>query len=66
MYSALAAAYAQLGRMDEARSAITQLELRKPDGFDPVQVIRTHAGMCARVEDRNHWLEGYRKAGFKV
>jgi TolB-like protein len=66
MYSELAAAYAQLDRMEEARAAIAQLKRTKPDGFDPIQVIGAHIRMCARLEDRNHWLEGYRKAGFKV
>jgi hypothetical protein len=52
--------------MEEARAAIAQLKRTKPDGFDPIQVIGAHIRMCARLEDRNHWLEGYRKAGFKV
>lgn len=66
IYSELAAAYAQLDHMDDARGALAQLERKKPDGFDPLRVIHAHTRMCARLEDRNHWLEGYRKAGFDV
>lgn len=66
IYMELAAAYAQLDRMDDARGAIALLERTKPDGFDPAQIIHAHTRMCASLEDRNHWLEGYRKAGFKV
>jgi TolB-like protein len=66
MYAILAAAYAQLDRMDDASGAIAQHERTRPDGFDPVQVAHAHARICARKEDREHWLEGYRKAGLEV
>jgi tetratricopeptide (TPR) repeat protein len=66
MYLELAAAYAQLNRLDDARGAMAQHERTRPDGFDPVQVAHVHARMCSRGEDRDHWLEGYRKAGIEV
>ncbi len=66
MYAALAATYAQLDRLDDARTAMAQHEQTRPDGFNPVQVAHAHARICARKEDREHWLEGYRKAGLEV
>ena len=66
MYAELAAAYAQLDRMDDAQVAMASSERTRPPGFDPVQVAHAHARMCARREDVDHWLEGYRKAGLKV
>ena len=66
MYSRLAACYAQLDRMDEARSARAEYERRWPEGFDSAESIAAHMRMCASQEDRDHWLEGYRKAGVEV
>jgi TolB-like protein len=66
MYLALAAAFAQLDRIDEARTAMAQFERIRPEGFDAVRVAHSHARTCARQEDRDHWLEGYRKAGLDV
>jgi TolB-like protein len=66
MYSELAAAYAQLDRTDDAQAAMASYERTQPPGFDPLQVVHAHARMCARREDGDHWLDGYRKAGLKV
>jgi TolB-like protein len=62
----LAVTYAQLDRLDDVRTAMAQHEQTRPDEFDPVQVANAHARLCARREDRDHWLEGYRKAGIEV
>jgi adenylate cyclase len=66
MYAEIAAAYAQLDRMDDAQAALANYQRAQPPGFDPVQVTHAHARMCALKEDRDHWLEGYRKAGLEV
>jgi adenylate cyclase len=66
MYAELAAAYAQLDRVGDAQVAMASAERTRPPGVDPVQVAHAHARMCARREDADHWLEGYRKAGLKV
>ena len=66
MYCELAAAYAQLDRMDEAHAAVAEFERRKPKGFD-FNVYRTAQGqMCARRDQADLWREGYRKAGLPV
>ena len=63
MYTQLAAAYAQLGRMDEARAAFeTYRRLRPPDA-DFAYYLAAHVRLCKRQEDADHWVEGYRKAG---
>ncbi len=64
MYTQLAAAYAQLGRMDEARAAFETYErLRSPDA-DFAYSLAAHMRLCIRQEDADLWAEGYRKAGF--
>jgi Flp pilus assembly protein TadD len=63
IYGELAAACAQLGRMEDAQVAVAEFEQRKPAGYDFAAVAKAHARMCARREDAEHWLGGYRKAG---
>jgi adenylate cyclase len=66
MYAELAAAHAQIGQSDDARAALETYVLGLPEGYDIAAVCRAHARMCARQEDHDHWLEGYRKAGLDV
>lgn len=66
MYLELAAAFAQLDRIDDVRTTMAQFERIRPEGFDAVKVAHSHARTCARQEDRDNWLEGYRKAGLDV
>ena len=58
-----AAAFAQLDRTEEAREAVKQFENNRPEGWNMGEVIRAHARMCAKQEDAERWLEGFRKAG---
>ena len=66
MYCELAAAYAQLGRVDEARAAVAEFERRKPAGYDINAYRNAQIRMCARREEADLWREGYRKAGLPV
>ncbi len=66
MHAELAAALAQLGRLDEARVARAAYLERLPAGRDPDEFPRNQARMCRRPEDAERWLEGFRKAGFEV
>ncbi len=61
----LAACYAQLGRMDEAQAAVAEYERQRPEDSNFGEFAAAHIKMCARQEDRDHWLEGYRKAGLE-
>jgi adenylate cyclase len=61
-----AAALALLGRTEEAHEAVRQFELVRPEGWDMVDYVRAVTRMCARPEDAERWLEGYRKAGLEV
>jgi adenylate cyclase len=61
-----AVALAQLNRMEEADEAIQQFEKNRPKGWNMTEVIRAHAKMCAKPEDGERWIEGYRKAGLDV
>ncbi len=63
LYLILAAAAAQLGRQEQARDAVKDYERLRPAGHDAVAMINYHMRMCWRQEDRDHWLDGYRKAG---
>ena len=62
----LSAAYAQAGRMDDARATLARYQKTWPAGDTGNNFVRAHVRMCALSEDREHWLEGYRKAGLAV
>jgi tetratricopeptide (TPR) repeat protein len=66
LYLILAAACAQAGRDQQAAAAMKGYERLRPAGHDAARTIRYHIQMCWRQEDRDHWLEGYRKAGLPV
>ena len=65
-YLSAAAALAQLDRMDEARNAMLKFEKIRPEGWNMEEVIRAHARMCAKPEDGERWVEGFRKAGVEI
>jgi len=58
----LAAALAQIGRLDEAKQALKTAITRAPKSFD--MFVRQRAPWM-RVEDYEHMLEGLRKAGWE-
>ncbi len=62
----LAAAYAQVGKVDEARKTLQTMEQRGCPVSACLRTIPVHLAHCSRPEDREHWLEGYRKAGLPV
>ncbi len=62
----IAAAYAQADRMDDARATLAMYTKTRPAGDTGAEFVHAHVRMCARAEDRDHWLEGYRKAGLDV
>jgi len=62
----LAAALAQTGQYDKAKAAVEEYERTRPSGHDATTMIKYQVQMCVRPEDREHWLEGYRKAGLAV
>ncbi|MDH3475989.1 MAG: tetratricopeptide repeat protein, partial [Rhodospirillales bacterium] len=66
IYKNLAACYAQLDRMDEAQTALAEYEQQRPEGHDLAKATAAHMRMCARQKDRDHWLEGFRKARLRV
>ena len=62
-YTHIAACYAQLGRMEEARQAVTQFRSLCAEDVDFPRYAANHARICKRQEDADNWMEGYRKAG---
>jgi adenylate cyclase len=56
---------AHLGRIDEAKRELG-LSAGIPGTPDPAFFARRAALQCARQEDRDHYFEGYRKAGVPV
>ena len=66
IYLDKAAALALLGRTEGAREAVRQFELVRPEGWDMVNYVRAMSRICAKPEDAERWLEGYRKAGVEV
>jgi adenylate cyclase len=62
----LAAAFAQTGQFEKAKAAVEEYERTRPSGHDATTMIEYQMRMLARQEDRNLWLEGYRRAGLPV
>ncbi len=52
--------------MDEAQAMRRQFENKLPEGYAFKEFLSATLGMCARQEDRDNWIEGFRKAGFGV
>ena len=66
LYPVLAAAYAQAGQPEEAATAIKSYERLRPPGHDLKTHITYWMRMCSRQSDRDHWLEGFRRAGMDI
>ena len=73
VHRGLVAAYAQLGRLDDARRAFAALEetieqqRREGDPDASVERMLSQAGHYYKnADDREHWLDGLRKAGLDV
>ena len=62
----LAAALAQAGHVERAREVIRAMEASGFSREESVRSIAVQMRHCARAEDRDHWLAGYRKAGLDV
>ncbi len=62
-HAQIAACYAQLGRMEEARQAVDQFRSMCPEDVNFSRYAANHARICKRQEDADNWIEGYRKAG---
>ncbi len=61
-----AAAYAMLGRTDESKMALEEFDHSPGPKPDAQVMVKYQMRMLARQEDRDRWLEGYRKAGLDV
>jgi adenylate cyclase len=66
MFAELAAALAQLGDVEGAAAAVESYVRRGSGTHDISEFVRRHTRMCKHQADRDHWLDGYRKAGFLV
>ena len=66
LYLVLAAAYAQAGQPERAATAVASYERLRPPGHDLKTHVTYWMKMCSRQSDRDHWLEGFRKAGMEV
>ena len=62
----VAAALAQLGRTNDARAIIERVTAEAPEGWDVANVARACQNMCARPEDGDRFIEGFKKAGIDV
>jgi hypothetical protein len=66
LHLVLAAAYGQAGQFEKAAAAVTSYERLRPPGHDLKTHITYWMKMCSRQSDRDHWMEGLRKAGVDV
>lgn len=62
----VAACYAQLGRRDDVRATSARFEAARPQGFDLGEYAAAQYRLSERQADRDHWRDGYRKAGLPV
>jgi len=61
-----AAALARLGRIEEASALVHASREGAPENWTPETFARYHPRMCKRPEEKELWLDGYRKAGIDV
>jgi adenylate cyclase len=66
MYAEFAAALAQTGDSEAAAEAVGLYDRQRAEQHDIHAFVQRHTRMCKLQADRDHWLEGYRKAGFPV
>ncbi len=52
--------------MNEPWSMIWVPCQERPAEADFAYYLAAHVRLCKRQEDADHWVEGYRKAGFEV
>jgi adenylate cyclase len=64
-YFPIAAACAQLGDREGSEAAKAKF-FALHTWEDAARMITPHLQMCLRSEDREHWIDGYRKAGLPV
>jgi TolB-like protein len=62
----LAASLAQLGRLDEAKACLAELERVKPEHFSLESYARAQCFTCHKDEDRDNWRRGFELAGIKL
>jgi len=62
-YNTLIAALGQVGKVDEAQAAMTEALARFGEAFRFLMTLPLHQVRELRPEDREHLLEGFRKAG---
>lgn len=61
-----AALLAQLDLIDKAKEAIAIARKMLPPPISPEEFVHRAITLYAEEEDRQHWLEGFRKAGVQV
>jgi len=66
MYAEFAAALAKLGDPGACREAVDTYDRIRPKAHDISEFAKRHARICKLRTDRDHWLDGYRMAGFDV
>ena len=62
-YAHIAACLAHLGRMEESCKSVEKFRSHCAKDVNFARYAANHARICRRQEDKDNWLEGYRKAG---
>ncbi len=63
-YNTLVAALGQVGRIDEAHLVMTEALARFGEAFQTLMSLPLHELRELRADDREHLIQGFRKAGF--
>ena len=62
----IAMCYAQLGDMAASERYRKIYYDRIPENYDEIKFFESHMRMFLHQEDRDHWLDGYRKVGLDI
>ena len=66
MKATLGACYAMGGDRDRGRALVAEFRATRPTDFRIDDYVQATLRYHAREEDRQHWLEGFRKSGLIV
>ena len=66
VHQQMAMCYAQLGDMKACEKSMAKYRESLPASYDEKLLFESHLRLCAREEDREHWVQGYRLIGMDV
>ncbi len=66
VHQQLAMCHAHLGNHKKFEHHMAQYRAELPDTYDEMLLFESHLRLCRRMEDAEHWREGYRLTGMDI